>query len=132
MQDSKDEHDPHDRARDDAAPTSAYLRFAGAGMQLALTFLGLGLIGWWLDSKLGTAPWLLIAGIVLGAAGGMYSLVVRVGKLTAKSPPEKPSAGRSPGGDPQSSNATVSTTSRPASSASKRDSSKSPERRPEP
>ncbi len=118
MQDSKDEHDPRDRARDDAAPTSAYLRFAGAGVQLALTFLGMGLIGWWLDSKLGTAPWLLIAGIVLGAAGGMYSLVVRVGKLTAKSPPGKPSLGR----DPQPSDTSVSTTSRPASSASERDS----------
>lgn len=27
--------------------------------------------GWWLDKKLGTAPWLVIAGSVLGIATGM-------------------------------------------------------------
>jgi F0F1-type ATP synthase assembly protein I len=86
MQDSKDEHDLRDRARDDAASKSAYLRHAGVGMQFALTFLGMGLIGWWLDTKLGTAPWLLIAGIVVGAAGGMYSLIVRLGGITARPP----------------------------------------------
>jgi F0F1-type ATP synthase assembly protein I len=38
-----------------------------------------GWLGWWLDEKLGTSPWLLLVGIFLGASGGFYSLVRRVG-----------------------------------------------------
>jgi F0F1-type ATP synthase assembly protein I len=38
-----------------------------------------GWLGWWLDAKLGTSPWLLLVGIFLGASGGFYSLVRRVG-----------------------------------------------------
>jgi F0F1-type ATP synthase assembly protein I len=56
-----------------------YFRYAGAGMQFALTFLAFGACGWWLDGRLGTAPWLMIAGILLGAAGAFYSLVRQVG-----------------------------------------------------
>lgn len=53
-------------------------RYAGAGIQFALTFLMFGLCGWWLDGRLGTGPWLMIAGILLGAAGAFYSLVRRL------------------------------------------------------
>ena len=35
------------------------------------TLIGLGL-GWWLDSKLGTKPWLAIILTVLGLAAGLY------------------------------------------------------------
>jgi F0F1-type ATP synthase assembly protein I len=31
-------------------------------------------LGEWLDRKLGTAPWLLLLGVFIGAAGGFYSL----------------------------------------------------------
>ncbi|MBM3991694.1 MAG: AtpZ/AtpI family protein [Planctomycetes bacterium] len=55
------------------------MKYAGAGLQFALTFLACGALGWWLDGKLGTSPWLMIAGILLGAAGAMYSLVRRLG-----------------------------------------------------
>jgi len=70
------------RSRADASGGAAYLRHAGAGLQFALTFLGLGLLGWWIDRQLGSEPWLMIAGIVLGAAGGMYSLAVRLNALS--------------------------------------------------
>lgn len=56
-----------------------YMKYAGAGLQFALTFLACGALGWWLDGKLGTTPWLMIAGILLGACGAMYSLVRRLG-----------------------------------------------------
>ncbi len=59
-------------------PQSSYFRYAGAGIQFAGTFLVLGAIGWWLDGKLGTDPWLLLAGIFLGATGGFISLVKKV------------------------------------------------------
>ena len=47
-------------------------------MQFSLTFLVCGAVGWWLDRKFGTAPWLMIGGIAIGAAGAMFSLVRRL------------------------------------------------------
>jgi hypothetical protein len=51
---------------------------AGLGIKYAGTIVGFTLIGLWLDTKLGTRPWLLLAGIFLGLAGGFYSLVMAV------------------------------------------------------
>jgi F0F1-type ATP synthase assembly protein I len=59
-------------------------------MQFALTFLVCGAIGWWLDSKFGTDPWLMIGGILLGAGGAMYSLVRRLESLSAPRPVPRP------------------------------------------
>ena len=36
-----------------------------------------GGIGWLMDRWLGTEPWLLVAGIILGAALGMYLVFLR-------------------------------------------------------
>ena len=69
----------HPNAPPRKQPASGYYRYAGVGMQFALTFLAFGACGWWLDGRLGTAPWLMIAGILLGAAGAFYSLVRQVG-----------------------------------------------------
>ena len=55
-----------------------YFRYAGLGMQFALTFLAFGALGYWLDGKLGTTPWLLLIGIALGATGAFISLVRKV------------------------------------------------------
>jgi F0F1-type ATP synthase assembly protein I len=57
---------------------SQHARYAGVGLQFAGTFLLTGWLGWWLDGKLGTSPWLLLVGIFFGAAGGFYSLVCRL------------------------------------------------------
>ena len=40
------------------------------------------LIGWLLDRSLGTRPWLLVVGLVLGAAAGFYELVRASSKLS--------------------------------------------------
>lgn len=53
-------------------------RMLGQASAVGLTFvvsilLGLGL-GWWLDKKLGTAPWLLLIGILLGIVAGFHNL----------------------------------------------------------
>jgi ATP synthase protein I len=44
-----------------------------------LIFLGLGLL---LDRWLGTSPWLLVLGIVLGSALGLYEFVRLTSKLS--------------------------------------------------
>jgi len=53
-------------------------QFMGLGLSFALAvllFLGLGA---WVDSKLGTAPFLLVLGAFIGAAAGFYSLYYHI------------------------------------------------------
>ena len=49
-----------------------YWQYAQIGLELAgavlLGFWG----GWWLDKKLGTAPWLMLGGAAAGLGGGFY------------------------------------------------------------
>ena len=47
----------------------------GIGIQLTVTILAFAAIGWWLDGQFGTEPWLLLAGLVFGATGGMISFI---------------------------------------------------------
>jgi len=55
------------------------LAYAAAFSLFASVASGL-LAGWLLDRWLGTNPWLLVAGIVLGAAAGFYEFI----RITAK------------------------------------------------
>lgn len=45
------------------------------GFQLAAAMTAFGAIGWWLDGRLGTGPWLLVVGLLLGATGGMIAII---------------------------------------------------------
>lgn len=65
--------DQHDRG---SAVSGA--EFAGIGLQFALTILVFVFAGIWLDRRLGTSPWLLIACVFAGAGGGFYSMYRRV------------------------------------------------------
>lgn len=47
---------------------------AGVGLQFAAAIVLFLLVGQWLDARLGTAPWLLLLGVMTGAAAGFYSL----------------------------------------------------------
>jgi len=44
--------------------------------QVGLEMVAPMLLGWWVDSLLGTAPWLLVSGLVVGSIGGMVHLVI--------------------------------------------------------
>ena len=46
-----------------------------AGLALFASVAAFCGAGWLLDRWLGTDPWLLIAGIVLGSAGGLYEFM---------------------------------------------------------
>jgi len=48
--------------------------FAGVGLQFAVSIILFLYVGQWLDRKLGTAPWLLIIGVFLGAGLSFYSM----------------------------------------------------------
>jgi F0F1-type ATP synthase assembly protein I len=51
---------------------------AGLGMQFVVAILLFLFLGQWADRKLGTEPWLLIAGVFLGAGASFYSIYRRL------------------------------------------------------
>lgn len=71
--------------------------YMGLGIQLAAAMVVFGGIGWWLDERWGTTPWLLVAGVLLGAVGGMISIIrttIRSGRRSGSDAAPKPSASR--------------------------------------
>ena len=55
----------------EGSPASVY---AGAGFQFAFALLLFFFVGRWADGKLGTAPWLMLLGMVVGGSAGFYSM----------------------------------------------------------
>ena len=51
---------------------------AGLGMQFVVAILLFLFLGKWLDERLGTTPWLLIAGVFVGAGASFYSIYRRL------------------------------------------------------
>lgn len=57
--------------------------FLTLGLQLALSVVVFFFVGRWLDSELGTSPWLMIAGLALGITGGFihfFRTAISLGK----------------------------------------------------
>lgn len=68
---------PEDRRRSpDKGPSAG--EYAGLGIQFAASIVLFLYLGQWLDRKLGTAPWLLLAGVFVGAGGSFYSVYRRL------------------------------------------------------
>ena len=69
------------------------MRYAGLGIQLAVTILGGVLLGQWLDRRLGTEALFTIMGAFLGFGATMYSLIRSlnrsIGKPRERKPPER-------------------------------------------
>jgi len=57
------------------------LAYAAAFSLFACVIAGL-ILGWLLDRWLETKPWLLVAGLVLGAAAGLYEFIRTGSKLS--------------------------------------------------
>lgn len=57
---------------------------ATAGLQFGMAIVVFALLGVWLDRKFGTSPWLVLAGVAIGAIGGFYSMYRKL------YPPSKP------------------------------------------
>lgn len=52
---------------------SQYGPYLTVGLQLAITVVVFFFLGRWLDDTFQTAPWLMIAGLMLGIVGGLIS-----------------------------------------------------------
>jgi len=50
-------------------------RYAGLGLQFAASLALFGAIGWWVDQRLSTRPWIFILGLLGGAALAFVSLL---------------------------------------------------------
>lgn len=57
------------------SPYRLLMELAAAGMQLTATIAASAWIGWLLDKKFGTAPWLLIGLTLVGIVGGFAAFV---------------------------------------------------------
>ena len=55
--------------------TSGWYAIAGTGIEFVTAIGVFLLIGWWLDRKWNSFPWLTIAGAAVGFAVGLYALV---------------------------------------------------------
>ena len=51
------------------------MRYAGFGIQLAVTLLVFVWVGQWADRKLGTEGLLTVVAVLLGFGGSLYSLI---------------------------------------------------------
>jgi F0F1-type ATP synthase assembly protein I len=49
--------------------------YLNLGMQLVVTIALMALLGWWLDSKFDTKPWLMVILSFLGAIAGMITFI---------------------------------------------------------
>jgi len=59
----------------DEPPLVTLARFSGHGLTLAMATAAFLFLGWWVDGKLGTTPWLTLLGALVGAAGGFYHIL---------------------------------------------------------
>ena len=51
-----------------------HVQIFSLGMEFATSVLAGGALGFWLDKKWGTLPWLFMAGIMAGFSLGFYSV----------------------------------------------------------
>jgi F0F1-type ATP synthase assembly protein I len=67
---------PQNRGSNDAGLDTSSL--AGMGVQFLVAILLFLFIGKWLDSRLGTSPWLLILGVFSGATASTVAMYRRI------------------------------------------------------
>ena len=67
--------DPLPDAEKIAKDAKALYRNSGAGLAFAASILVFTGIGYWLDVKFGTSPWLLLVGVFTGFPLALYSLL---------------------------------------------------------
>lgn len=74
-----------DRTNGDAQRARAF-RYAGIGLELAGSIIGLTLAGYWIDLKFDTQPTGLTVGASLGIIGGMYNFIRQAVQMSGEQP----------------------------------------------
>ncbi|MBI1850471.1 MAG: AtpZ/AtpI family protein [Planctomycetes bacterium] len=60
--------------RDDEERVQGYLRFTTVGIQFVVVFGAFLGLGYWLDAKWKTSPYLILAGTLIGGTAAFYTL----------------------------------------------------------
>lgn len=81
---------PDERPEGTRATTDLY-RYSGLGLQFAATVGLFAWLGHWLDRRWSASPWCLLAGVLLGFALGLYSMLQKLPTSPRKRPPKSPS-----------------------------------------
>lgn len=63
-----------ERRQSDAGPP-AWTALAGIGLEFLTTIGVMGALGWYLDRRWNTFPWLMVAGIAIGFAAGLMIMI---------------------------------------------------------
>ena len=72
---------PESESEKEEANRKSGIAYAAA-LTLFASVVSFGAFGWLLDRWLGTKPWLIVIGIVLGAVAGFYQFIRLTSKLT--------------------------------------------------
>ncbi|MFI5252363.1 MAG: AtpZ/AtpI family protein [Bacteroidota bacterium] len=56
--------------------------FLTAGLQLSAAVILMALLGWWLDERWNTKPWLTFVGALFGSGAGLYQFIKTVNKVS--------------------------------------------------
>jgi ATP synthase protein I len=80
-----------DGSTDDRRASTQAARMMGVGLQFAGSIVLFLLLGQWLDARLGTEPWLLITGVMVGSTAGFYSLYRQL--MSETRPPDRKGPG---------------------------------------
>ncbi len=63
---------------EDERASRAFSRYAGIGLQFAISILLFLYAGQWVDRRLHSAPWGVLAGVLIGASAAFYSMYRRL------------------------------------------------------
>jgi F0F1-type ATP synthase assembly protein I len=69
---------PEPDSSEPARDLPSFAAFASLGLTIAATVAAFVVLGIWADSALGTAPWCLLAGIVVGCGAATASTIALV------------------------------------------------------
>ena len=69
---------------DKRSPIAVGLELYSQIVSVALTMVLPAAAGYWMDSRFGTSPWLVVVGAALGLSGGMVQLLRGVGVAKRK------------------------------------------------
>jgi len=69
---------------------SILMRYAGMGLELAGSIVGLTLAGLWIDHAFDTKPIWLLIGVGVGTVGGLYNLIRAAIRMTSETSHGKP------------------------------------------
>lgn len=91
--------------RPDRRQLNRLARSSAVGLEMGISVV-VGLLGGrWLDGKAGTAPWLMLAGLLIGVAAGFRGLmrVARESQRAAKADDEAQQSAKTPEDDDKQS-----------------------------